>query len=114
MVFVFMVGLVNVRFDFNTVVQEALAAHHHAATVKSLKLVLTADPVHHDRSGSQRRAVPRIRRGSRRPPGTWPMYMWKSEIPRSGSRRIDSLSFSSHLPRWMRHIPARMMELGWA
>ena len=40
-----MVGLVNVRFDFNTVVQEALAAHHHAATVKSLKLVLTADPV---------------------------------------------------------------------
>ena len=45
MVFVFMVGLVNVRFDFNTVVQEALAAHHHAATVKSLKLVLTADPV---------------------------------------------------------------------
>ena len=124
-----MVGLVNVRFDFNTVVQEAVAAHRHAATVKSLKLVLTADPV---RVGQIMTALVsnavqftesgEVRVGlslesaspSSRSPGTWPMYMWKSEIPGSGSRSIDSLSFSSHLPRWMRHIPASMMELGWA
>jgi signal transduction histidine kinase len=38
------VGLVNVRFDFSAVAQKAVDAHRHAAGVKSLKLVLAADP----------------------------------------------------------------------